>query len=285
MILCAGLGTRMRPLTEWRAKPLAPVGDAPALAQVLAALRRSGRARIVINAHHRAEDVRAFLRERDGAVALSEEKELLGTAGGVRFARALLGEGDVLVWNGDIHADIDVAALLAAHRAEATLLVRPAPLGSGNVGIAKDSRIVRLRRETTAPGEVRSGEFVGVHVLGSRLRDDLPVKGCLVGDVYLPALRRGAVLDAFSTDVPFWDIGTIAAYLNANMAWLASRGVRSWVAPSAKVGDGVWLEGAIVHAGAQVMGSGRMDRVVVWEGATCRAPIADAVVAPEGIAR
>ena len=284
MILAAGLGTRMRPLSAWRAKPLAFVGDRPALEHVLQAVRRAGVTRVVVNAHHRAEDVHAFAAGQSAELRVSEETELLGTAGGVHHARALLGDGDVLVWNGDILADVDAHALVRAHRSLATLVGRPGARGSGNVGLADDGRVVRLRAETTAPGETRGGEFLGIHVLGQVLRRELPARGCLVGDVLLPALRRGARVDAFVTDASFSDIGTLGAYLGANLAWLAARSVRSFVAPGAQVADGVELDRAIVLEGARVSGRGTLSRVVVWPGAACAAPLANAVVAPEGIA-
>jgi mannose-1-phosphate guanylyltransferase len=285
MVLSAGKGTRMRPLTDWRAKPLAPVGDRPALAHVVDALASAGITRIVANAHHRAGDVRAFA-ERDGRFVVSEEQDLLGTAGGVAHARALLGDGgDVLVWNGDILATVDVRALVAAHRADGTLLVRPGAAGSGNVGLAADGRVVRLRKETVLPGEVRGGEFLGVHVVGRALVRDLPARGCLVGDAYLPAMRAGGRLDAALYDGAFWDIGTVGAYLDANLAWLAARGVAAWVEGGAHVAPGVTLDRVLIHAGARVTGRGVLARAVLWEGATCEAPEDAVVVAPQGRAR
>lgn len=287
MVLSAGKGTRMRPLTEWRAKPLAPVGDRPALAHVLDSLTRAGTGRVVVNAHHRAADVRAF-GAADGRFVVSEEADLLGTAGGVAQARGLLGPGNVLVWNGDILADVDVARLVAAHRTDATLVVRPGPpgsVGAGNVGIAADGRVVRLRGETVAPGEVRGGEFLGVHVVGGALVTALPARGCLVGDVYLPAMRAGAHLEAFLHAGAFWDIGTVSAYVDANMAWLAARGERAWVAPGAHVAEEVDLDGAVIHAGARVTGRGKLARAIVWEGAACEAPLSGVVIAREGRAK
>jgi mannose-1-phosphate guanylyltransferase len=284
MVLSAGLGTRMRPLTEWRAKPLAPVGDRPALAHVLDAVARGGVGRVVVNAHHRAGDVRAFA-AADGRFVVSEEADLLGTAGGVAHARSLLGDGDVLVWNGDILADVDVARLVRAHRTDATLVVRPGTAGSvgaGNVGLATDGRVVRLRNETVAAGEVAGGEFLGVHVVGRELARGLPARGCLVGDVYLPAMRAGARLEAFPYAGAFWDIGTVAAYVDANMAWLAARGEHAWVAPGAEVSPDVELHDAIVHAGARITGRGRVSRTIVWDGASCEAPLDGVVVAREG---
>ena len=282
MILCAGLGTRLRPLTDELPKPLVPVGDRPAVAHVTEGLRRAlPGAPIVVNAHHRAEELRRWA-EPNG-IAISEERELLGTAGGVAAAAAQLGEGDVLVWNGDIASELDAATLLAAHRAspsEATLAVAPRPAGEGNVGLDADGRVVRLRSESHGH-EVRGGDFLGIHALGAELRARLPPVGCLVGDVYLPALRESATLRAFVTEAAFLDVGTLAAYAEANARWLRARGLGSWSHPSAEVAPGVDLEGTLVGAGARVV-AGAI-RCVVWPGAVVDRALTDAIVTPRGV--
>lgn len=277
MVLAAGLGTRLRPLTEHRAKPLVPVGDRPALAHVLDRLRAAGATRVVVNAHHHAAQVRAFV-EQVGA-SLSEETELLGTAGGIARAAPLLGEGDVLVWNGDILADVDVADLVAAHRApsQATLLVQPLPAGRGPVGLDVHGRVVRLRQDRFG-AEATGGDFLGIHVLGRRLRERLPAAGGLVEDVLVPALSRGEEVRAVLFDAPWQDIGTVPTYLAANVAWLRERGIDRWVGPGASVDPGVVLEASVVGAGAVVTGSGFVVRSVVWPGARAVAPLADAVI-------
>lgn len=292
IVLCAGLGTRLRPLTDLVAKPLVPIGDRPALAHVLDHLAASGAVTAVaVNAHHRARDVERFVAARGEGVALSREDELLGTAGGVAraAARGLLGasDEDVLVWNGDILCALEVRGLVRAARAasaggaEATLAVTPPRAASeGNVGLDAGGRVVRLRRETTAPGEVAGAWFLGVHVLGGALRAALPAKGCLVGDVYLPALRRGAKLSARVVEESFVDVGSLADYLRANVAWLAGR--RAWVASSASVDAGVDLDLAVVGEGACVEGEGQVARAVVWPGCALRAPATDVVVTPAG---
>jgi mannose-1-phosphate guanylyltransferase len=251
MILCAGLGTRLRPLTDKRAKPMVPVGDAPAVAHVVRSVRLAAVTRIVVNVHHRPADVEAWA-EREG-IAVSHERELLGTAGGLQRAAMLLGAGAVLVWNGDILSDLDPRALVEAHASAAdqgaTLAVLPCAAGAGNVGIAADGTIVRLRKESFGV-EARGGEFLGIHVVGERVRASLPEKGCLVGDVYLPALRRGESLRAFETHASFVDIGTIAQYLAANAAWLSSRNLRSWSDPTAKVNAPI--DGSVIGAHAVI---------------------------------
>ncbi|MDP9148604.1 MAG: sugar phosphate nucleotidyltransferase, partial [Myxococcota bacterium] len=126
MVLAAGIGSRLRPLTDRRAKSMVPVGDRPALAHLIDRLHFAQVSTIVVNAHHRAEDLRAFAPGH--GIILSEEEEILGTAGGVARASALLGQSDALVWNADIVAEIDVRALTVAHARtapHATLVVQP----------------------------------------------------------------------------------------------------------------------------------------------------------------
>jgi mannose-1-phosphate guanylyltransferase len=257
------------------------VGDRPALAHALDRLRAAGATRIVVNAHHHAAQVRAFVEGLgpDAGVSLSEETDLLGTAGGIAHAAPLLGEGDVLVWNGDILAGVDVASLVAAHQAssQATLLVQPLPAGRGPVGLDAQGRVVRLRQDRFG-AEATGGDFLGIHVLGRRLRERLPASGGLVEDVLVPALARGEVVRAVLFDAPWHDIGTIPAYLAANVAWLRERGLERWVGPGAQVDPGVLLDASVVGAGAVVSGNGSVMRSVVWPGARAVAPLADAVV-------
>jgi mannose-1-phosphate guanylyltransferase len=290
MVLAAGLGTRLRPLTEWRAKALVPVGDRPILGHVLDPLWAAGASRIVVNTHHRARDVETYAAAQRNEVLLSREPNLLGTAGGLALASDLLGAGNVLVWNADILADVDVGALLAAQGqaaaetapAEATLLVRPLAQGKGSIGCSAHGTVVRLRRESVE-NEAYGGEFLGIHVVGEALRRALPTRGCLVGDVYIPALKRGAKLRVLLHDGEFFDVGTLRGYLEANRAWLAARGSSSWEGPEARVGPDVVLEDAVVGEGASICGAGRVVRSVVWPGAQATAPLSDAIVTLDGV--
>lgn len=277
MVLCAGLGTRLRPLTDVRAKPLVPVGDRPALGHILGPLRAAGVPRAVVNAHHLAAQVGDFVRAQGWDVVLSEEAELLGTGGGLERAAGLLGPGDVLVWNGDILAELDVVALAAEHRHAATLVVQPLPAGEGPVGLDADGHIVRLRT-ARFDEEVSGAQFLGIYVLGAELRGHLPRVGGVIEDVLVPALARGLVLGTFRYDGAWYDIGSMAAYLAANAAWLAARGLPSWVGAGARVHPGVVLEGAVVGEGAVVRGEGVVARSVIWPGATAEAPLSGAVV-------
>ncbi|MEO7113263.1 MAG: sugar phosphate nucleotidyltransferase [Polyangiaceae bacterium] len=295
MILAAGVGSRLAPLTDWRPKALVPVGDRPMLARLALQLRAANVDRIVINAHHHASELVAFVRDSKaelGEIGVSEERDLLGTAGGVSHACALLGVGSTLIWNGDIVADLDVAALAHSHDeqpTEATLAVTITEKNAGNVGIDASGNIVRLRKETTAPGEVRGGFFLGVHVIGEALRSACPPVGCLIGDVYLPALRRGARLRAFVFDGEFSDIGSPTSYLDANLAWLGSKKIASWKSDNADVESTIEIRQSIIGEGARLTGAGSLDSCVVWPGThfdmsrATRRRLANAVVTPFGV--
>jgi mannose-1-phosphate guanylyltransferase len=280
-VLAAGLGTRLRPLTEELPKPLVPIGDRPALGHAVERLRAAGVRTLVANAFHGADAIDAVAATL--GVRVSREDALLGTAGGLRRAHALLGEGDVLVVNGDVFGPWDPAALVAAHAdgAMGTLLVRRRARGEGAVGLAADGRVVRLRGERVAE-EAYGGDFLGVHVVSAALRARLPERGCLVGDGYIPALRAGGTIGAFCTDAPIFDVGTPSDYLAANLAWLEAQGALAWAHRTASIGAAT-LDRAIVGAGARIEGDGVLARCVVWPGAACRAPLTDAVVTPRRV--
>ena len=283
MVLSAGLGTRLRPLTDVRAKPLVPVGDRPAIAHILDRLREAGVPRVVVNAHHLAAQVVAFARSRSGDVRVSEEAELLGTAGGLAQASELLGAGDVLVWNGDILADVELAALVSAHAMGdrvATLVVQPMPAGQGPVGVDAQGRVVRLRTERFGD-EARGGQFLGIYLLGAALRARLvrpAVVAGIVEDVLVPAMARGEVVRALDFLGPWHDIGTVESYRAANLAWLDARRLASWIASGATVAPGVTLDRSLVGEGATVVGQGTLARCIVWPGARAVAPMADQIV-------
>ena len=131
MILAAGLGTRLRPLTNTTPKALAPVAGRPLIEYALRFVRAQGIREVVINLHHLGDQIRARLGDgRDYGVRItySIEERLLETGGGVKQAQAFLDGGTFLVVNSDAILDLDLAAVLAAHqrnRAVASLVLRP----------------------------------------------------------------------------------------------------------------------------------------------------------------
>ncbi|HEX9710648.1 MAG TPA: nucleotidyltransferase family protein, partial [Candidatus Thermoplasmatota archaeon] len=172
MVLAAGLGTRMRPLTRLRAKPALPVMNRPLLHWTLGLLARNGVTEVMINLHHLPWTVMEAV--GDGSVfglrvSYSREPRILGTGGGPRKVRSFFGDAPFILVNGDILFDFDLRGLLRRHekaRARATLALRPNPdpRRYSSIRTAKDGRVLSLaglpRRRRGTPSL-----FTGVHVL------------------------------------------------------------------------------------------------------------------------
>ena len=267
MILAAGLGTRLRPLTNLLPKPLAPIGDRPAIGHLVGMLREAGSSRIVVNAHHLAPTMERFA-ESEAAVTLSIEGELLGTAGGVRRAldAGLVHDERLLVVNGDLFARLPLGETMRAScDGVARLLVSPAR-GRGNVGVDGRGRVVRLREESVADGERSAFDYLGCALLGDRALAALPRAGCLVGDVLLPLLRAGAHVEVQRFDGPWLDVGSLEAYLAANMTWLVDQNIGRFVGRGAQLHDAT-VERSVVGVEAVLDSGAHIDRCVVWPGA------------------
>jgi mannose-1-phosphate guanylyltransferase len=288
MVLCAGLGTRLRPLTNTVPKPAAPVCGVPLVRWSLALLARAGVTRAVVNVHHLPSVMAAAAREAAGALgmtlAVSEEPVIAGTGGALREARAhLAGAGAIVLVNGDILFDVDLGRALAAHRASgalATMLLLPMPAGARYAAVEVD-QAGAVRRIAGAFGPGGEGltpwHFPGVHVLSAALLARVPAEpfeADVNRHVYPPLMASGAVRGLVVEG--YWnDLGTPERYLEASRDALAGRvpaalgadplagtaerapGVR--VAPGARVdraarlaGPSLVLEGAVVEAGAEV---------------------------------
>ena len=288
LILAAGFGTRLRPLTLELPKPVVPVGDRPLLAHVAAACRRAGIERLIANAHHEHEKLSSVIKRLSLDIEVVVEARIRGTAGGVAGARGLFDSAAVLVWNGDILTEAPVRELLelAGARDAQVLAVSPRPRGEGTVGLDEAGGVVRLRGQVFGT-EVAGGDYVGVMALGPGVVAGLPALGDLVGDVALPELARGGKVWTLPSTAPWSDLGDLSEYVDANFRWLDARFgpaalARSWVDESAVVARGVQLERSLIGRGVQLSGTGTVTEVIAWPGAAFSAPLARAVVLGSG---
>jgi len=284
IVLCAGFGTRLRPLTEELPKPLVPVGDRSILEHALSQLQAAGITELVINVHHLAEQFARTLHARglSGQVRVVVESEIRGTAGGVAGARAHLSQAPVLVWNGDILSAPPIDQLLVSCEPHSfCFAVAPRALGEGTVGLDAEGHVVRLRGERFGT-EARGGDYTGVLALGAAALATLPERGCLFADAVLPLLRAGGKVRSCAVTSPWTDAGEPASLLDANLAWLAARRLDSFIGPGAEIAQGVELRQALIGAGARVLGQGLVERCVVCPGASAVAPLSDVIVAPSG---
>lgn len=283
MILAAGLGTRLWPLTIDRAKPAIPFMGQPLVGYVAEYLGRHGFQDVVVNLHHRPESVRAAL--GDGSrfgVRLHYvfEPEILGTSGALDNARGLLADETFVVVNGKIATDIDLRAALETHRrtgALATLVLRRnverdrysvihtrAGLVTGIGGFpesdkagseAPASHHEKVEAEAGAPLM-----FTGIQILEPRVFDYIPrgVFSDTVKVVYLPAIERGDRLAAHVAEGYWHELSTVRRYLETSLALMkregrdVEAGEGSVVEEGADVSDCVLWENVRVRAGARV---------------------------------
>lgn len=291
MILCAGQGTRLRPLTLELPKPLVPVGDQSLLADIFQQLRRAGGVPRAVNAHHLSHKILEYVRQNEPEVAVFHEPTLLGTAGGLASAKASFGDGPIIVWNGDIQAQPNLVQLVDCLAcAPVALAVVLRPRGEGTCGLDLSGNVVRLRGQSFG-AEASGADYMGILSLRPEALGELPSRGCLVGDYLLPLLARGGRVSAAPQATGFSDLGTLGSYLEANLNWLeACRRKRplvpplvegSYISPTAKRAPDVRCLQCIIGENAVVEGSGSLERVVVWPGAVARAPLRDCIVTRE----
>ncbi len=281
MVLAAGLGTRLRPLTLERPKPVVPYGQRPLACVALETLAGLGVRRVVMNTHHLGEQVPELLVGHVPAgmvVDYVHEPTLLGTGGGLRNVWPALDDGEpVLVMNADIVFHPDLEGALALHRslgAMATMVLRPDPEATrfGTVEVDADSRVRRLLGEPAFPEPLRTMMFTGVHVLSPRAFEDLPHEGCIVRHAYRRWVDDPSVTVAgFVETSPWEDLGTHRRYLDACLRLAPD------VHPAASIDPAARLEHCVVGEGARV-GPVRLRRCVVWPGARVENDLQEAIV-------
>ena len=234
-VLAAGLGTRLRPLTDSWPKPAVPFLGAPLLRRTVAVLARAGVDRMALNTHHLPEVMDRVARDegarRGLAVTTVNEPVIQGTGGGLRgLQRALPGDDVVVAWNGDILFAPDLGSLLAEHRASgaaATMVLLPMPPGRsyGVVEVDARGRVQRIGRPGPAPlPGCTAWHFSGVHLLSPRVFEVMAPEGPedINHDVYPRLFGEGAVRGVV-VNVPWSDLGSPATYLEAQSDLLAGR--------------------------------------------------------------
>ena len=277
MVLAAGLGTRLRPLTLRRAKPALPVLNRPLLHWTLARLAAAGVTDVVINLHYRPASVRRAVAGLSGLrISFSHERTILGTGGGPRRARRFFGDAPFLLVNGDVLFDFDLRRLVEGYeksgaRAALGLLPNPDPRRYGPVVIDRRGRILSLAG-LPRPARGRPWLFTGIHVLDPALLDRLP-RGVSdsVRDLYAPMAAEGDPPAGVPLQGAWYDLGSPKLYLDSQLSLLAAgfggakRG--RLIHPQARVDPGARMRRCVVGAGAVIAAGAVVEDSVLWEGA------------------
>jgi len=280
MLLAAGLGTRLRPYTYIRPKPLFPIVNKPLLRILTAALRDVGAGPLVVNCHWLADQIKMFFRG-DPDIIIQFEPEILGTGGCLRLALEHFDSSPILVMNGDIFHSIDPATVYEHHVHSGnavTLAVHDYP--RFNNVLVKDERVLDFY-STNRSGQGEKLAFTGIHVVDPSVIKMMP-KGqpFHITDLYQKLVSRGEQIGAFRTDGVFWkDIGTPDDYLQLHEEILTTdlgnnfsdlvpeKGL--WcIDKEVLLDESVTLEGwGAIGRGAQIGKNALLSRCVVWEGA------------------
>ncbi len=227
MIFAAGLGTRLRPLTDTMPKALVPVAGVPMLQRVLCKLRDAGIDAFVVNVHHFAEQIEAFLTENDFGVPVAISREAgtpLETGGGIRHAAPLLAspEGRFLVHNVDILSDLDINWFLRQDAPEnlATLLLTDAP-ADRYLLFDDDMRLAGWTNDRTGevkspylpdfdPANYRRYSFCGIHIVSEAVFGKMAAwPECFsIIDFYLSECAAGTIRGVVAPDLRLIDIGS-----------------------------------------------------------------------------
>jgi len=299
VVLVGGEGTRLRPLTDTRPKPMMPLVDRPFVAHQLDLLRRHGVSDVIFSCGYRPDALRGHFGDGSGEgmrIRYVVDPEPLGTAGAIKNAEALLDGGAVLVLNGDILTDLDIGALAEDHArsgARGTVVLTPVedPSAFGLVRL-RDDGAVEAFVEKPRPDELRPGEpfriNAGTYLLEPEALAAIPAgRASSIEREIFPALAAGGVLFGFPSGAYWLDIGTPASYLAAHHDVLEGRvrtesptgaayigtgasvapeahvDARSSVGAGAAVGAGARVEGSVVGAGTRVgEGAGLRDAIL-----------------------
>jgi len=271
MILAAGFGTRLRPLTEMKPKALMPVANKPILLRNIEYLISHGIAEIIVNAHHHSQQVVDCLKGSAPFVINVEvrvEQEILGTGGGIKNSEDFWGQEPFVVINSDILTDINLSAVYQVHQTSGALvtLVLHDCEPYNQVQIDDQWNITDIAKGKM-PGRLA---FTGIHLINPEILSRIPQgKFSDIIDCYRELIRLGKPVRACLVQGHYWrDIGSIQSYLEANRELADSSfviGAGCSVDSSVKLMD--W---AVIGENSRLGKNAEVKRSVLWEGVSIK---------------
>ena len=237
MILAAGEGRRMRPLTHSLPKPMLPVGGRPLVERLVRLLWEHGVREVAINLHHQPHALTGYVgngSSMDVRVVYSLEETVLGTAGGVKRMQAFLRDDPFFVLYGDVFTDMNLSALASFHtkrRAALTMALYHAetPSECGMTRLSKDGRLLDFVEKPEAGTETSSWANAGVYVVEPSVLQHIPPNRPFVfgADLFPLLLQRAVPLFGYISDAAVIDIGTRLGYARAQAAAAGQRAARA----------------------------------------------------------
>jgi NDP-sugar pyrophosphorylase family protein len=292
LVLTAGLGTRLRPLTLARAKAAVPVAGVPLVTRILRWLRGHDITEAVLNLHHRPETLTAVVgegRDLGMSVRYSWEQPILGSAGGPKRAIPLIERDPFLIVNGDTLTDVDLQALWQEHLRSGAIVTmalvpNPAPDKYGGAVVDAEGWVTGFtRRGSGIPSFHFIGAQVTAHAAFALVPDGMAGES-VIGVYPIMMQERSRIVRAFISEASFLDIGTPRDYVDTNVSIAAAEGSDPWtrgarvrVAPSARItrsilwddvtiGEGAELDDCVVADGVTIPAGARYTRSVIVRG-------------------
>ena len=267
MILAAGLGTRLRPLSLKKPKALVPVGNRPVIDRVIHYLMEHNINEIIINAHHHHQQIVKHIaggRPYGISIQVRVEPEILGTGGGIKNTDDFWDKAPFIVINSDILTDIDLLKAYDHHRHHkglATLILHDQP-PFNQIQIDDKMDILDITHDNQ-PGRLA---FTGIHIIDPELLTHLPpgVFSNII-DCYRDLIRKGKPIKAYVSAGHKWrDIGTVESYIHANKETL--KGNPFLLGPRSRIHDSTRLKGwAIVGEKTCLEQGVEITRSILWE--------------------
>lgn len=290
VILAAGFGTRLFPLTIDRTKPAIPFLGKPLVGYVAEYIAKFGFNDFIVNLHHQPESVVEALGDGSAfGVKIEYSREvpdILGTAGALHHARHLLGDDPFLIVNGKIISDIDISGAVETHRstgALATMVLKPNIKREKFTIVETEDGFVKRFGPQAKPlteDEIKRSTaelitplmFTGIHILDPRVFDYIPKGGFsdIVMDVYRPALAKNDAIAAHVADGQWYELSTIPRYLDISLAMnvtgepIVGKGCQ--IDPTASVRDSVLWDDVSVGPGASLYRTIIADGVAIEPG-------------------
>lgn len=287
MILGAGAGKRLRPLTLVRPKPLIEVLNKTMLEWWAEFLMSAGVKRIIINVHYHTETMLEHIKRMSTGfqgrleILPSIETAVLGTGGGIKNAAPLLGKNEFLVVNADIFTDFELVKLALKHLANPGRLATMGLMdgqGPANVSVGDGSRILGFRRPEPMAEEISRQTYCGVMALSPQIFEKIPDGESDIIEVFMRAISEGDDVFGWTYDPAIWsDMGTAASYWELNRTLAAGRTILH----STATVDGRLHGWNVVGAEARLEKNAVSENCVIWPGAVISegASVKNAIIA------
>ena len=288
MILAAGFGTRLFPLTIDRTKPAIPFLGKPLVGYVAEYIARFGFKEFIVNLHHQPDSVREALGDgSEFGVHITytvEQPDILGTAGALDNAKHLLEDAPFLIVNGKIISDIDIAAAVETHRkanALATMVLIPNLKREKFTIVETADGCVTGFGEMAKPlteEEIRDTDheivtplmFTGIHILEPRVFEYIEpgVYSDIVPQVYRPALAKGERIAAHVSEGNWYELSTIPRYLDISLAMM--NGTHTFVGSGCSISENASVRDSVIWDAVSVEDGASLYRTIIADGVSIR---------------